>query len=276
MSRPLRKKPQRAQSQANVPAEQAIEGTDFGVLNGQSPQSDQGSSTRALSSTAEPQPCEATTLEAMANEFDQTWQDLTAWPIAFDGGDTQSMPMDPVYNTTHSVDVTNIPQESMTVPDENNQAQHSWPFYLLDETATIAAPTTPLLTNSVDDKERVHSVYFGLSGAMDPHVLEHCRYNSSGEFPMFKLIYRNVYDKSTETPDVPSPLHLARQTQGSGTQIGSSFQAHVPVHFMVASDELAKNAKKETAARPEIPPEILREELDRLVSPEDGQRLIIL
>jgi hypothetical protein len=152
---------------------------------------------------------------------------------------------------------------------------------------TIASETNEALQiNPIDGKDGVHSVYFGLSGEADPYLMRNYKYDENGEYRMFKLVYRqtanDVYDvlsggsssqSSPETFNSPGVPHEPAQYRGHG---GSSSNTAMPVQFMLASDEIADDAKEDTVIRRGVSPEQLRAELDELVVPEDGTRLTAL
>ncbi|KAL2812918.1 hypothetical protein BDW59DRAFT_35404 [Aspergillus cavernicola] len=104
---------------------------------------------------------------------------------------------------------------------------------------------------SLDKREGFSCQYFGLSGESDPYLLRHFRFPSDGETRFFKVHFRSLAAEG---------------------RIDDSRQ--LPVHFMVSSDELGNAMKSETTFGHESPPDCVRSRLDRMVSTEDGQRLV--
>lgn len=105
------------------------------------------------------------------------------------------------------------------------------------------APTQ--FVQSLDHLEGFSAQLFGTSAESDPWLLRHCSFDDAGVKGFYKVHYRNA-------GGVPTPLKI-------------------PVHFMIAADDLSAGAKLETcvaAGRPS------REELNCLVPPDYGQRLI--
>lgn len=142
----------------------------------------------------------------------------------------------------------------------------------------------PLIT-SIDGKEKVHGVYFGLSGETDPYLLRNYKYDEKGEFSMFKLVYRQVANDiynilPRDASANPSPESYAsaaaHEVIQHRTPQTSTSNALIPVQFMMAPDELADDTKEDTTVRRDVSPEQARKELDQLVIPEDGGRLVAL
>jgi hypothetical protein len=139
----------------------------------------------------------------------------------------------------------------------------------------VSETGVPPLDFPIDGKDGVHGLYFGLSGETDPYLLRHYRYDSHGEFRQFKLIFRQTAnDLYNDIPTDPPPDHLALDPFLNGDNVAPRMQNSIPVHFMMAADELADDAKEDTTVRPHVSPEAVRLELDQLVKPEDGSRLV--
>jgi hypothetical protein len=101
---------------------------------------------------------------------------------------------------------------------------------------------------SLDQLEGFSAQLFGASAESDPWLLRHCAFDDSGVKCFYKVHFRNA--GGVPTAD------------------------RIPVHFMIAADELAASAKQETSCR--TAGETTRDELNRLVPPEYGQRLVSL
>ncbi|RDW66463.1 hypothetical protein BP6252_10098 [Coleophoma cylindrospora] len=150
--------------------------------------------------------------------------------------------------------------------NENHQGRH----------AMVSETGVPPAEYPIDGKESVHGLYFGLSGETDPYLLRHYRYDEHGEFRMWKLIFRqaanDLYNDLPREQSVQSPNDMGG-TEGSAT--GSQITLPpVPVHFMMAADELAHEAKYDTTVRQHMSAQGVRMELDQLIRPEDGSRLV--
>jgi hypothetical protein len=161
------------------------------------------------------------------------------------------------------------PRDERTETRDNSVAD-------IDPTRSPGSEVMPTIS-SIDRKDGVHGVYFGLSGDTDPYLLRHLPYDERGEFKMFKLIYRRLGNdinryktrslssgQSPSVSDRQQESHFARSTFAEGP---------VPAYFMMAADELGDCGKEDTAVRKDVAPEAVREELDRLILPEDGRRL---
>ncbi|KAE8383725.1 fungal-specific transcription factor domain-containing protein [Aspergillus bertholletiae] len=104
-----------------------------------------------------------------------------------------------------------------------------------------AAPGPP----SLDNHQAFTSQICGLSGDMDPYVLQHYRFDARAEFVFSKLAIRSVQDTG------------------------------IPVQFLLSKPELSNESKAITSletpfTREELP------ELSQIVAPEIGERLIQL
>ncbi|KAF9891763.1 hypothetical protein FE257_003244 [Aspergillus nanangensis] len=101
---------------------------------------------------------------------------------------------------------------------------------------------------SLDQLEGFSAQLFGASAESDPWLLRHCSFDDSGVKCFYKVHFRNAGGVPTAE--------------------------RIPVHFMIAADELAASAKQETSCR--TAGEATRDELNRLVPHEYGQRLVSL
>ncbi|KAG2417269.1 hypothetical protein HFD88_008488 [Aspergillus terreus] len=109
-------------------------------------------------------------------------------------------------------------------------------------------PSPTQFVQSLDQLEGFSAQLFGASAESDPWLLRHCAFDDSGVKCFYKVHFRNA--GGVPTAD------------------------RIPVHFMIAADELAASAKQETSCR--TAGEATRDELNRLVPPEYGQRLVSL
>lgn len=106
------------------------------------------------------------------------------------------------------------------------------------------APTQ--FVQSLDQLEGFSAQLFGASAESDPWLLRHCSFDDAGVKCFYKVHFRNA-------GGVPVPLRI-------------------PVHFMIAADDLAADSKTETrVAAPSMNP---REKLNSLVPDEYGVRLV--
>ena len=139
--------------------------------------------------------------------------------------------------------------------------------------AMVSEAGVPPLDFPIDGKEGVHGLYFGLSGETDPYLLRHYRYDNNGEFRQFKLIFRQTSnDLYNDIPIDPPPDHALDPLLNVNDFAAT--QSPIPVHFMMAADELSDDAKEDTTVRPHVSPEAVRLELDQIVKPDDGIRLV--
>lgn len=123
-----------------------------------------------------------------------------------------------------------------------NQTLHSpWPQHLLS-----FGQTSTQFVQSLDQREGFSVQLFGASAESDPWLLRHCSFDDAGVKSLYKVHFRNA-------GGVPVPLRI-------------------PVHFMIAADDLSADSKLETrAADASI---YRREHLNSLVPAEQGQRLV--
>ena len=109
------------------------------------------------------------------------------------------------------------------------------------------APTQ--FVQSLDRLEGFSAQLFGTSAESDPWLLRHCSFDDAGVKCFYKVHFRNA-------GGVPVPLKI-------------------PIHFMVAADDLAEGAKNETRVNLGVgSSNASRQELNTLVPQEYGQRLV--
>lgn len=111
---------------------------------------------------------------------------------------------------------------------------------------------------SLDQLQGFSAQLFGASAESDPWLLRHCSFDDAGVKCFYKVHFRNAGGVPTAEK--------------------------IPVHFMIAADELAESAKRETSCR--LPADgtgntsssasSARDELNRLVPLEYGPRLVAL
>jgi hypothetical protein len=97
------------------------------------------------------------------------------------------------------------------------------------------------LPRSLDNLQDATAQLCGLTGDMDPYVLQHYKYDANSEFAFSRLTIRQVQE------------------------------SQLPVQFLLSKQELAKEARAEAALSTS---ELAN--LDAIVPPEIGQRLIKL
>lgn len=144
----------------------------------------------------------------------------------------EHLPSQPPVAQTHSSAATTLANQFLS---------SSWTQHLI---SSGRAPTQ--FVQSLDQLEGFSAQLFGASAESDPWLLRHCSFDDAGVKCFYKVHFRNA-------GGVPVPLRI-------------------PVHFMIAADDLAADSKKETrVAAPGMNP---REELNSLVPPEYGVRLV--
>lgn len=144
----------------------------------------------------------------------------------------EHLPSQPPVAAAHS--------SAATTP-ANQILSSSWPQQLM---SSGRAPTQ--FVQSLDQLEGFSAQLFGASAESDPWLLRHCSFDDAGVKCFYKVHFRNA-------GGVPVPLRI-------------------PVHFMIAADDLAADSKTETrVAAPGMNP---REELNSLVPDEYGVRLV--
>ncbi|KAH8701582.1 fungal-specific transcription factor domain-containing protein [Talaromyces proteolyticus] len=136
------------------------------------------------------------------------------------------------------------PDDFLSMPTTRRQSSHS--EYLLQEIDRDAPVVQHI--RSLDQLEASTAQLFGTSAESDPWLLRHCKYDENGIRSLNRIQFRNVG--------------------------GVPVEGLVPVHFLVTEDTLWKSAKKATAIRADTTPEEMRIELDDLVPPKCGWRLI--
>ncbi|OGM42824.1 fungal specific transcription factor domain protein [Aspergillus bombycis] len=106
-------------------------------------------------------------------------------------------------------------------------------------------PNPALCPPSLDNHPSLTSQLCGLTGDMDPYVLQHYRFDAKAEFPFSKLAIRSVQD------------------------------AEMPVQFLLSKPELSHESKAITSLEAPFAREALPE-LPQIVAPDIGERLIQL
>lgn len=132
---------------------------------------------------------------------------------------------------------------------------------------------------SIDDTEGFSAQYFGLSGESDPFLLNHIKYDENNERRYFKVHFRKAAEAFRHGATGLIMNGHDNTTQAHSASPAASMpdiSSTIPVQFMMTAKELTVEKEKDTAFRPEVSREGLRQELDALISPDDGQRLINL
>ncbi|KAJ5688521.1 hypothetical protein N7462_002913 [Penicillium macrosclerotiorum] len=111
----------------------------------------------------------------------------------------------------------------------------------------LAARPSAQFVQSIDRLDHGYAQLFGASSESDPWLLRHCQFDDAGMRLFYKVHYRNA-------GGVPTAQRI-------------------PIHFMISSEDLSSTAKQETRAGMG---EATREQLDFLVPPEYGRRLVAL
>lgn len=118
----------------------------------------------------------------------------------------------------------------------------------------IASPRSGILlpdrpptqfVQSIDKLDQGYAQLFGASSESDPWLLRHCRFDDSGMKHFYKVHYRNA-------GGVPTAQRI-------------------PIHFMITSQDMSSSIRQETQAGPG---DVTREQLNCLVPPEYGRRLV--
>ncbi|UNI24521.1 hypothetical protein JDV02_010258 [Purpureocillium takamizusanense] len=186
------------------------------------------------------------------------------------------------HHSHHASVISSSAEEAVTVPEsrdgndpctdgvvvhdqqqqQQQQQQHTASKNLAHRGTLTHALGTPVLTaalhphphrpstqlsQSLDQIQGHAAVLLGGSSESDPWLLRHCRFDELGLRTFHKLHFRHA----------------------GGVPTGDK----IPVHFLVSSDELCESAAGETRLAGERE---LREELDMLVPPAYGMRLIRL
>lgn len=120
--------------------------------------------------------------------------------------------------------------------------------------------------NSIDQRANFQSTYFGLSGESDPYLLRHYLYNEADEFPFLQVIYRRTQTDYHGSDGLYQPSSITQNEQNS----------HVPVQFLLTSNELGEELKKIGPVNQPYNQESVKSELDALVNNEHGRRLVLL
>ncbi|KAJ9252879.1 transcriptional regulator family: Fungal Specific TF [Paecilomyces variotii] len=145
-------------------------------------------------------------------------------------------------NGIHSVDIGGAPDLSPASSINQNsspQGVGSETYQREDHAST---------NHSLDEMQDFTAKLFGISAESDPWLLRHCRFDEHGLRRFYKVHFRNVADISE--PE------------------------QVPIHFMIASNDLVEGFKSDTA--PSSSENDLRTELENLIPTEDGRRLFKL
>ncbi|KAF7545206.1 hypothetical protein G7Z17_g9360 [Cylindrodendrum hubeiense] len=121
--------------------------------------------------------------------------------------------------------------------------------------------------NSIDQRPDFQSTYFGLSSESDPYLLRHYLYNEAEEFPFLRVIYRRAQ---------PEPQDSDDPTQPSSTATRRKTKPHVPIQFLMTSNELGEELKRVGPTAQVADHHSVRSELNRLVNEEHGRRLVLL
>ncbi|KAF7125399.1 hypothetical protein CNMCM5793_001577 [Aspergillus hiratsukae] len=111
------------------------------------------------------------------------------------------------------------------------------------------APTVQRI-RSLDQIDGSTAQLFGMSSESDPWLLRHCRYDEYGMRSLHRTHFRHVG--------------------------GVPVERLVPVHFLVTDNDLLAPAKEATRIRGPGGPDMARAELDAMVAPEHGRRLLSL
>lgn len=168
---------------------------------------------------------------------------------SIEGGSTPSHPPSHQHQHQHQQHQEEYPypqppvaaHSSAATTPANQILSSSWPQQLI---SSGRAPTQ--FVQSLDQLEGFSAQLFGASAESDPWLLRHCSFDDAGVKCFYKVHFRNA-------GGVPVPLRI-------------------PVHFMIAADDLAADSKTETrVAAPGMNP---REELNSLVPDEYGVRLV--
>lgn len=155
-------------------------------------------------------------------------------------------------------------EESFTVAknDDAPAADVGFPLDLSPASSSIISNSSPQgvpsenghtedhesTNHSLDEMQDFTAQLFGISAESDPWLLRHCRFDEHGLRRFYKMHFRSV--ANIREPE------------------------QVPVHFMIASNDLKEGFKNDTA--PSTSEHDLRTELDNLIPAEDGRRLFKL
>lgn len=192
--------------------------------------------------------------------------------MGFDLEGIASNVMQPIYQRVFDMDdpMGSSPVESQNSGPVSNTSSPMQTAEARHRPSTIIPATSPKHANhgpnSIDQRANFQSTYFGLSGESDPYLLRHYLYNEADEFPFLQVIYRR-----TQTDCHGSEgLHQ----QSSATQ--NEQTSHVPVQFLLTSNELGEELKKIGPVSQPYNQESVKSELDALVNDEHGRRLVLL
>ena len=124
------------------------------------------------------------------------------------------------------------------------------PFSPIDPLSFIPESTPGRFGQAIqtlDGLSGVSSQVIGASGESDPWLLQHCRFDDHGFLPFHRVHFRNAG--------------------------GVPLEEKIPVHFLVTAEQLYDTSKEATRFPKRAS---IRDELELLVPPECGQRLVAL
>lgn len=130
------------------------------------------------------------------------------------------------------------------------QAKPAASFGSLDAISNIRDAPKIQHIRSLDQLPASTAQLFGTSAESDPWLLRHCKYDDNGMRHLHGFHFRNVG--------------------------GVPVEGLVPVHFLVTEDSLLVSSKEATSFSAEVDVFKLREELNKMIPPKFGVRLIIL
>ncbi|GMF72115.1 unnamed protein product [Aspergillus oryzae] len=171
--------------------------------------------------------------------------------------DPESSFLPPSWEEPSNHPASHLPSRGASV----NPAVHQPAFAPLEDVPTNGAVSPAVsghlvtvgrsptqFVQSLDQLEGFSAHLFGASAESDPWLLRHCSFDDAGVKCFYKVHFRNAGGVPTADK--------------------------IPVHFMLAADDLATSAKQETSCR--FSGDATREELNRLVPHDYGQRLVSL
>ncbi|GKZ86244.1 hypothetical protein AnigIFM56816_001296 [Aspergillus niger] len=175
-----------------------------------------------------------------------------------------TVPPKPLSPETRPVATGDLQPTEELVVDQDPPVPHQAveiPFFELDSVRFSADPggTRPHTPSAFKERHTHQTIQTldglggvsyqvnGTSAESDPWLLRHCKFNDRGFLSFHQVHFRNAG--------------------------GVPFDEKIPCHFLVSSDQLYEPAKAQL-----LPPEPLttHEQLNQLVPPECGQRLIVL
>jgi hypothetical protein len=159
-------------------------------------------------------------------------------------------------NPAFQVDVSISPRENQnndnrSPPTTNGkQAKPAASFGSLDAISNIRDTPKIQHIRSLDQLPASTAQLFGTSAESDPWLLRHSKYDDNGMRHLHGFHFRNVG--------------------------GVPVEGLVPVHFLVTEDSLLVSYKEATSFSAEVDVFKSREELDKMIPPKFGVRLILL